>query len=79
MSFFRLFHSTGGRAIVESSCRDRLWGAVKEGLLRGENVQERLRSELRAEAMQWREEKTGGAFFRVPEPAISNFLLLGHP
>jgi hypothetical protein len=49
--FFNLLKSTGDRAIVERSRRDRFWGAVleKDGVLRGENM---LGIEAEAEQME---------------------------
>jgi predicted NAD-dependent protein-ADP-ribosyltransferase YbiA (DUF1768 family) len=77
---YKLLRSTGERAIVERSRRDRFWGAVLEGpdLLCGYNQLGRLLMDLRDEVAEWMngaddDEEWPAA---VPPP-IPNFKLLG--
>jgi len=75
-----LLKSTGGRAIVERSRRDRFWGAVLEedGVLRGENMLGRLLVDLRNEVVKCLNGEDDEAECTYPAPpAILNFLLVG--
>jgi len=78
--FFNLLRSTGDRAIVERSRRDKFWGAVPAGddLLCGENMLGGLLVELRNEVVEWMKGDDEEAEWPEPvPPAIPNFLLLG--
>jgi len=79
--FFNLLRSTGDRAIVERSRRDKFWGAVpaaRDDLLCGENVLGRLLVELRDEVVEWMKENDEEAEWPEPvPPTIPNFFLLG--
>ncbi len=76
--FYWLLQSSGDRAIVEWSHRDRFWGAVEDepGLLRGQNQLGRLLMILRDDAKsRW---ETDRGSLRTVEPlTIPNFTLLG--
>ena len=75
-AFGRLLLSTGTRAIVEDSRRDRFWGAVPgdDGTLAGENVLGRLLMDLRARL----EKDPQGCRIVRPLP-LRDFTLLGAP
>ena len=76
-TFGGVLRTSGTRAIVERSRKDRYWGAVpdKDGVLRGKNWLGKLLMELRDELLS----KGGAAFLRVEPPLIENCLLLGQP
>lgn len=72
-AFSSLLLSTGDRAIVEISHRDRYWGTVdREGTLIGQNILGRLLMELRRDL---RERES--SLQELHPPDIANFLFLG--
>jgi hypothetical protein len=80
--FYNLLKSTGDRAIVERSRRDRFWGAVEEqdGVLRGENALGRLLMQLRDEVVEWMSGEDEDAEWPEPlPPRVGQFHLLGQP
>lgn len=76
-TFGRVLRTSGTRAIVERSRKDRYWGAVadKDGVLRGKNWLGRLLMELRDGMVS----QGDAAVLRVEQPLIDNCLLLGQP
>ena len=80
--FYQVLRSTGDRAIVERSSKDRFWGAVldADGVLRGENVLGQLLTDLRDTAVEWMRGEDDDEEWRAPAaPNIDGLLLLGAP
>ena len=81
-TFYQVLRSTGDRAIVERSSKDRFWGAVldSDGVLRGANVLGQLLTQLRDETVEWMQRDDDDEEFTAPlPPDLPDLLLLGKP